>query len=193
MPTISGDFNNDFNNDFSHSGNIFIGSAAAGDVIDYFFEFPSRGDAQRDLVIGPYFLPGIGGLGPDVLIFDRTRVFRNVPLLDYWCMVTQKAPLNNALLLHPNVQLVINRTRELLGESNVILNFPFVDVTQVAIMLSGIGQHTDRGLFGVQQSTKPTPVPPIPPIPPIPTGYITEDATQTYVAEDGTTVYVPEP
>ncbi len=150
------------------------------DVIDYFFEFQSKGAAQRDAVIGPYFLPGIGGLGPDVLIFDRTRVLRNVPLLDYWCMVTQQLPINVQLYNHLNIQLVVNRTQELLHKTNVILNHAFDDVTQVAIMLSGIGQHTDTGLFGVNRT-------------PAGIGYITEDGTQFYTAEDGTTIYVPEP
>ncbi len=244
----SGDYNNDFNNDFSHVITVFIGIPLPGDLVDYVFLFPSKGDAQSDAVIGPYFgpvletvqtvvtdeyvteganpgdfngdfsgdfyvisitqfafyvaedgttkyvveksrtittshiIPMIPGLNPDVLIFDRTK-YSARPIPGYWCMVSQIAPFNIGLLNHPNVELIIDRKQEILGNASVLLNFFFEDITEISIMVSGIGQHTAGGLFGVPISIRPAHF----------VGYITEDGTRVYVTDDGTTVYVPEP
>ncbi len=148
------------------------------ELIDYIFQFPSQASAQFDTVVGPYFASPTQGF--DVLIFERPSA---LPLPNYWLMISQQMPINSALFNHPNIALVINRSQQILGNASVLLDVSFPDTSVLSIMISGRGQHTAAGLFGVGQSTAP------------PSGpfYETEDASQPYVAEDGTTIYVPEP
>ncbi len=170
------------------TGNVLIASAidapipsvSPPDLIDYVFEFSSEGRARHDSVLGSYFTTPFSGLNPDVLIFDRS-VNSTIPLLDYWFMVSQTAPINMALWNHTNLQLVINRTQLVLGNANVLLNIPFPDTRTLSIMVSAMGQYAAGGLFGVGQLQA------------VPAnGYITEDAADFYVAEDGSTFYVQE-
>ena len=117
------------------------------ELIDYIFQFPSQASAQFDAVVGPYFSSPTQGF--DVLIFDRSRTLAAVPLPNYWVMVSQQMPINSALFNHPNIALVINRSQQILGNASVLLDVSFPDTSVLAIMISGRGQHTAAGLFGV--------------------------------------------
>ncbi len=147
------------------------------ELIDYIFQFSSQGAAQRDSIIGPYFSEVNQGF--DTLIFDRSRTFAALPLPNYWVMISQPTPINSVLFNHPNIQLVINRSQQILGNSSVLLNNLVPDPAVLSIMVSGRGQHTAAGLFGVSS------VAPI-------DGLIAEDGITFLIAEDGATFLVQE-
>ncbi len=148
------------------------------ELIDYIFQFPSQASAQFDAVVGPYFSSPTQGF--DVLIFDRSKNSA-LPLPNYWVMVSQQMPINSALFNHPNIALVINRSQQILGNASVLLDVSFPDTSVLSIMISGRGQHTAAGLFGVGQF-KPTPL----------DGLIAEDGITFLIAEDGVTFLVQE-
>lgn len=117
---------------------------ASGSLVDYLFEFPSLGAAQSDPVVGPYFA-AFSGLSNNVLVYDRL-VSSALPLLGYWCMISQMAPINGALINHPDLVLAINRTAQLANQQSVLRAIGVVPAN-LSIMLGGAGVHTLRGLF----------------------------------------------
>ncbi len=146
------------------------------ELIDYILQFTSQGAAQQDQIIGPYFVQPCQGF--DVLIFDRSRIRAALPLPNYWIMISQPMPINSALFSHPNIQLVINRSQQILGNSSVLLNNLVPDLSILSIMISGRGQHTAAGLFGVSSAP--------------PDGLIAEDGVTFLIAEDGATFLVQQ-
>ncbi len=157
-----------------------IPGVPSGDLIDYVFQFSSDAQARHNSTTGPYFSNfALAGLNPNVLIFDRA-INSTIPLAGYWLMISQRAPINATLWNHPNLQLVIDRTQEILGNASVLLDIAFPDTTTVSIMVSARGQHTAGGLFGARQISL-TPA----------DALIAEDGT-FLVAEDNATFLVQE-
>jgi hypothetical protein len=114
------------------------------ELADYFFLFPSQGAAADDLVVGPQMFSGRANL--DVLLWPDLRKLSAVPAPGYRLMVSSRGPLNAVYFGHPNIELVVNRTRQLAGRPCVLFSV-YPDLSNVSIVANNSGAvYTQRGL-----------------------------------------------
>ena len=108
------------------------------DQINYILQFADQGAAQRDPVVGPFLVPGFGGL--EALVYaDVTQDSVNA-LSGYWVMVTE-ANLDPALLNHPNLQIANDRNAQIAGQPSVVkTNIP---VANIGIVINGFGNYAN--------------------------------------------------
>ncbi len=144
------------------------------DFLDYFFQFPDRGSALRDPIVGP--LITAGGTNEAILWQGNINSVNSLP--GYCVMVSRVGALVPALANHPNILLVNDRTLQLQGAISVLKSA--IATLGLIIIINAFSPYTVNGLL------QPAPIPP-----PVVNTYITETG-DPYVTEDGLSFYIPE-